>query len=73
MDDRQISFAEFWGTWHKLVNEMTDIGQPPTEEKKYEQLRKNVTNPNLKSIVLQLSMLLAKGFLLTISLMTVFI
>ena len=60
LDDRQISFAEFWGTWHKLVNEMTDIGHPPTDEKKYEQLRKNVTNPNLKSIVLQLSYAVGK-------------
>ena len=60
LDDRHISFARFKGQWFKFVEEMKDIGHEPTEEKKYEHLRKNVTNPHLGAIVLQLSYAAAK-------------
>ena len=32
------------------------IGQPPTESKRYEMLRRNVKNPNLSHIVVKLSL-----------------
>ena len=43
---------------------MEDIGHAPTVEKEYEMLRKAVTNPNLKSIVIQLNLPPAKRILL---------
>ena len=33
------------------------IGQPPTESKRYEMLRRNVKNPHLSHLVVQLSLL----------------
>ena len=39
---------------------MEDIGHAPTVEKEYEMLRKAVTNPNLKSIVIKLNLSPAK-------------
>lgn len=56
LTDRSISFAEFWGQYHKLKKEMADIGHAPTEEKEYEMLRKAVTNPHLKQFVILLNL-----------------
>ena len=39
---------------------MEDIGHAPTVEKEYEMLRKAVTNPNLKSILIKLNLPPAK-------------
>ena len=60
LTDRDVSFAEFWGQYHKYRKEMEDIGHAPTVEKEYEMLRKAVTYPNLKSIVIQLNLPPAK-------------
>ena len=60
LSDRNMPFAKFWGKWLKFVNQMRVIGHEPTEEKKYEQLRKAVTNANLRALVLQLSYSVAK-------------
>ena len=35
---------------------MEVIGQPPTEAKRYEMLRRNVKNPHLEYLVVQLSL-----------------
>lgn len=56
LTDEGISFAEFHGTYTKLIQEMQDIGQPPTEAKRYEMLRNNVKNPYLEHFVIQLSL-----------------
>ena len=56
LSDRSISFAEYWGQYHKYKKEMTDIGHPPTVEKEYEVLRGAVTNPNLRQFVIQLNL-----------------
>jgi hypothetical protein len=56
LTDEGISFAEFMGKYYKLISEMEDIGQPPTEAKRYEMLRTNVKNPNLRNFVVALSL-----------------
>ena len=60
LTDRDVSFAVFWGQYQKYRKEMEDIGHAPTVEKEYEMLRKAVTNPNLKSIVIKLNLPPAK-------------
>ena len=60
LPDRDVSFATFWGQYHKYRKEMEDIGHAPTVEKEYEMLRKAVTNVNLKSIVIKLNLPPAK-------------
>ena len=42
LTDEEISFASFQGQYTKLIKEMEAIGQPPTEAKRYEMLRRNV-------------------------------
>ena len=56
LTDEEISFATFQGQYHKLIKEMEVIGQPPTEAKRYEMLRRNVKNPHLEYLVVQLSL-----------------
>ena len=60
LSDRNVSFAEFWGQYHKYLKEMEIIGHVPTVEKQYEMLRRAVTNENLKSIVIKLNLSPAK-------------
>ena len=56
LTDEEISFATFQGQYFKLIKEMEVIGQPPTEAKRYEMLRRNVKNPHLEYLVVQLSL-----------------
>ena len=49
-----------WCFFQKYRKEMEDIGHAPTVEKEYEMLRKAVTNPNLKSILIKLNLPPAK-------------
>ena len=56
LTDEEISFATFQGHYSKLIKEMEAIGQPPTEAKRYEMLRRNVKNPHLEYLVVQLSL-----------------
>lgn len=56
LTDEDLSFADFHGKCMKLINEMELIGQPPTEGKRYEMLRKHVKNPYLNEIVAKLSL-----------------
>ena len=60
LTDRDVSFTVFWGQYQKYRKEMEDIGHAPTVEKEYEMLRKAVTNPNLKSIVIKLNLFPAR-------------
>ena len=60
LNDTDITFAEFVGQYRKLYKEMTDTGTPPTVEHCYEMLRRNVTNVNLRSVVIQLNLPEAK-------------
>ncbi len=56
LTDDEISFSEFTGKYTKLISEMAEIGQPPTEAKRYEMLRTNVKNPHLSHFVVALSL-----------------
>lgn len=56
LTDDGISFSEFTGKYTKLISEMAEIGQPPTEAKRYEMLRTNVKNPHLSHFVVALSL-----------------
>ena len=56
LTDEEMSFAQFHGQYVKLIKEMEVISQPPTEAKRYEMLRRNVKNPHLEYLVLQLSL-----------------
>ena len=54
MTNKEMSFAEFH------IKEMEVIGQSPTETKKYEMVGRNVKNPHLEYLVIQLSLPEAK-------------
>ena len=56
LTDEDISFADFHGQYLKLIKEMELIGQPPTEAKRYEMLRRYAKNPNLSHFVVELSL-----------------
>ena len=56
MTDEDLSFSDFHGKYIKLIGEMELIGQPPTEAKRDEMLRRNVKNSHLEHIVAKLSL-----------------
>ena len=56
LTDKDLSFSHFHGKYMKLIGEMELIGQPPTEAKRYEMLRRNVKNPSLEHIAAKLSL-----------------
>ena len=53
LTDEEMSFAQFHGQY---VSEMEVIGRPPTEAKRYEMFRRNVKDPHLEHLVIQLSL-----------------
>lgn len=56
LTDSDITFADFSGQYQKLMSQMIDIGQPPTELKQLEMLRRNVKNPYLRHVSVKLSL-----------------
>ena len=56
LTDGDHTFADFHGKYIKLIEETELIGQPPTIAKQFEMLRRNVKNPNLSHIVVNLSL-----------------